>query len=135
LQKSVDAAAPARRPAHQRPAVGARALAMRRASRASTLTTRTSPGAAAQARAALALAPAPLETGRSCVSQLELGGGDIQPENRFQLSGFATPAVTMSGAVSPMTRAMAMVTPGRMPDTEVGSTIFMIVFHFGTPRA
>ena len=66
---------------------------------------------------------------------MNVGSVDIQPEKRFQLSVFANPAVTMMGAVSPMTRAMAMVTPERIPDTEVGRTIFTIVFHFGTPRA
>src|SRR5699024_12831026 len=70
LQKSVVDAAPARRPAHQRPAFGARALAMRRASRLSTMTNRTSTRAAAQARSELAIAAAPGETGRSCESQI-----------------------------------------------------------------
>ena len=41
----------------------------------------------------------------------------------------------ISGAVSPMTRARPSRTPVTMPENEVGMTIFMIVFHFGTPRA
>ena len=40
-----------------------------------------------------------------------------------------------SGAVSPMTRAIASVMPVMMPASAVGRTTFTIVFHFGTPRA
>ena len=40
-----------------------------------------------------------------------------------------------SGAVSPMTRAIASMTPVTMPATAVGSTTLTIVCHFGTPRA
>ena len=45
------------------------------------------------------------------------------------------PAVISSGAVSPMTRAIASMTPEVMPAIAVGSTICTIVSHFGTPRA
>ena len=34
-----------------------------------------------------------------------------------------------------MMRATASMMPVMMPDRAVGSTIFTIVFHFGTPRA
>ena len=39
------------------------------------------------------------------------------------------------GAVSPMTRAIASITPVVMPVEAVGSTMRSTVFHFGTPRA
>ena len=45
------------------------------------------------------------------------------------------PAITSSGAVSPITRAVASMTPVMMPPIEVGTTTLMIVRHFGTPRA
>ena len=45
------------------------------------------------------------------------------------------PAVTSSGAVSPMTRAIESMTPVVMPARQVGSTTLRIVSHFGTPRA
>ena len=45
------------------------------------------------------------------------------------------PATISSGAVSPMTRAMASITPVTMPASAVGSTTFTTVSHFGTPRA
>ena len=40
-----------------------------------------------------------------------------------------------SGAVSPITRAIARVIPDAMPATEVRSTTLTIVRHFGTPSA
>ncbi|KZX20846.1 hypothetical protein ACH61_02050 [Rathayibacter tanaceti] len=40
-----------------------------------------------------------------------------------------------SGAVSPMTRAIARVMPVVMPAMEVGRTILTTVSHFGTPSA
>ena len=40
-----------------------------------------------------------------------------------------------SGAVSPMTRAMASVTPVTRPAAAVRSTTFTMVSHFGTPSA
>ena len=45
------------------------------------------------------------------------------------------PAMMSSGAVSPMTRAMASVTPVVMPAIEVGMTTLRMVSHFGTPSA
>ena len=45
------------------------------------------------------------------------------------------PTAISSGAVSPMTRAIASVIPEAMPAIEVGSTTLMIVRHFGTPSA
>ena len=45
------------------------------------------------------------------------------------------PTVTSSGAVSPMTRAMASVMPDVMPAMLVGMTTLRIVRHFGTPSA
>ncbi len=45
------------------------------------------------------------------------------------------PATMRSGAVSPMTRAIASISPVTMPASDVGSTIFTIVSHFGTPSA
>ncbi len=41
----------------------------------------------------------------------------------------------ISGAVSPMTLARPSRMPVTMPENAVGRTTFMIVFHFGTPRA
>ena len=46
-----------------------------------------------------------------------------------------TPAVSSSGAVSPMTREIESMTPVVMPASEVGSTTLTIVSHFGTPSA
>ena len=40
-----------------------------------------------------------------------------------------------SGAVSPITRAMASVMPDAMPAIDVGMTTLMIVRHFGVPSA
>src|SRR5699024_4832169 len=68
IQRPPPQCLPPQRPPHQRPAFGASALAMRRASRLSTMTSRTSTRAAAQARSELAIAAAPGETGRSCES-------------------------------------------------------------------
>ena len=45
------------------------------------------------------------------------------------------PEMMSRGAVSPMTRAMASVTPVVMPAIDVGMTILRIVSHFGTPSA
>ena len=45
------------------------------------------------------------------------------------------PAMISSGAVSPITRAIASVTPVMIPDSAVGSTTLTMVRHFGTPRA
>ena len=46
-----------------------------------------------------------------------------------------TPAVSSSGAVSPMTREIESMTPVVMPAMEVGRTTFAMVRHFGTPSA
>ena len=43
--------------------------------------------------------------------------------------------MSSSGAVSPMTRAMARVMPVPMPAAATGSTTFRMVRHLGTPRA
>jgi hypothetical protein len=45
------------------------------------------------------------------------------------------PATMSSGAVSPMTRAIASVTPVVIPASDVGMTIFRMVSHLGTPSA
>ena len=45
------------------------------------------------------------------------------------------PEAIINGAVSPMMRAMARITPDTMPEIAVGRTILRIVRHFGTPRA
>src|SRR6218665_1087938 len=45
------------------------------------------------------------------------------------------PHTMSSGAVSPMTRAMASVTPVVSPASEGGSTILRMVNHYGTPSA
>ena len=45
------------------------------------------------------------------------------------------PTTSSTGAVSPITRATASMTPVVMPVDAVGSTTRRIVFHFGTPRA
>ena len=64
-----------------------------------------------------------------------VGSVVIQPENEFQLMAVAKPAVTSSGAVSPITRAMASVTPEAIPEIAVGMTTFRMVRHLRTPRA
>ena len=55
--------------------------------------------------------------------------------NRLKFVESVDPAMISSGAVSPMTRAMASVTPVMIPAMAVGSTTLTIVRHFGTPRA
>ena len=45
------------------------------------------------------------------------------------------PAAISSGAVSPITRATASITPVTMPASAVGSTTLTMVSHFGTPSA
>ena len=47
----------------------------------------------------------------------------------------ANPAVTRMGAVSPITRAIAKVTPDAMPEIAVGITTLRMVRHLRTPRA
>src|SRR5215467_4686811 len=57
------------------------------------------------------------------------------PLNGLSLMESVAPATSSTGAVSPQARAMASMTPVTMPVAAVGSTIFMIVFHFGMPSA
>ena len=45
------------------------------------------------------------------------------------------PTVISSGAVSPITRAIASITPVTMPAIDVRSTTLTTVSHLGTPRA
>ena len=53
----------------------------------------------------------------------------------FVLRLCVKPAVSSSGAVSPITREMASITEVMMPAIDVGRTTLRIVSHFGTPRA
>src|SRR5690606_29263617 len=55
--------------------------------------------------------------------------------NRLVFMLSVKPAVNSSGAVSPMTRAMASITLVAIPAIEVGMTTFRIVSHLGTPSA
>ncbi len=66
---------------------------------------------------------------------MKTGSVVIRPLNRFALTPSVAPAMTSSGAVSPITREIASTTPVTMPAIDVGSTTLMIVRHFGTPRA
>ena len=59
----------------------------------------------------------------------------MRPLKGSELIESITPVVTSSGAVSPMIRAMASITPVTRPAKAVGRTILMIVFHFGVPSA
>src|SRR3954467_13094399 len=60
---------------------------------------------------------------------------DIRPSNGFPFTEVTTPVVISSGAVSPMMRAIASITPVTMPAIAVGRTTLTTVFHFGTPSA
>ena len=57
------------------------------------------------------------------------------PEKTLLLIESVTPTVISSGAVSPITRAMAIITPVVMPGTAVRSTTLTMVSHLGTPSA
>ena len=59
----------------------------------------------------------------------------IRSANRLKFSESVKPAMISSGAVSPMTRATASVTPVMIPAMAVGRTTLTMVRHFGTPRA
>ena len=59
----------------------------------------------------------------------------MRPWKGLALSELTTPVVTSSGAVSPMIRAVASITPVTRPAKEVGRTTLVIVFHFGVPSA
>ena len=55
--------------------------------------------------------------------------------NRLLLRDAVKPAAISSGAVSPITRAIARMMPETSPETDVGTTTRTIVSHFGTPSA
>ena len=55
----------------------------------------------------------------------------MRPLNRLKFVESVAPQMISSGAVSPITRAMAIVTPVTMPASAVGSTTLTIVRHFG----
>jgi hypothetical protein len=57
------------------------------------------------------------------------------PSKRLKLMKGAYATRINTGAVSPMIRARARATPVSMPESAVGMTTLMIVFHLGTPRA
>ena len=65
---------------------------------------------------------------------MNTGSVIIRSANRLVFTESVEPAMISSGAVSPMTRAMASVTPVMMPASAVGSTTLTIVRHFGTPE-
>ena len=65
---------------------------------------------------------------------MKTGSVAIRPSNGLRFVG-GDATVSSSGAASPITRAMASVTPVAMPAAEVGSTTLTTVRHFGTPRA
>src|SRR6478672_12829542 len=66
---------------------------------------------------------------------MKVGSEAIQPPNTLLLMLVAKPAVTKMGAVSPMTLAIARVTPEAMPEIAVGITTLRMVRHLRTPRA
>jgi hypothetical protein len=59
----------------------------------------------------------------------------MRPSKGLKVTPVVMPTAMSSGAVSPMTRAIARVIPDAMPPTDVGRTTLRIVRHFGTPRA
>ena len=63
------------------------------------------------------------------------GRFSMRPANGFQLTVENVPVVMSRGAVSPITRATATITPVMMPAEAVGRTTLTTVRHFGTPRA
>ena len=85
--------------------------------------------------------PRPVDEGLAGHARRGVGveGEDRQrghpPANGLKLTPVVSPTMISSGAVSPMTRAIASVMPGAMPAIEVGMTTFMIVRHFGVPSA
>src|ERR687890_279570 len=66
---------------------------------------------------------------------MKVGSEAIQPPKTLELMLVAKPAVTRMGAVSPMTLAIARVTPDAMPEIAVGITTLMMVRHLRTPSA
>ena len=59
----------------------------------------------------------------------------MEPSSGLVLVRIVRPTVMSSGAVSPMTRAMAIMTEVAMPATAVRSTTLTMVSHLGTPSA
>ncbi len=53
----------------------------------------------------------------------------IRSSKRLKFTESVRPAMISSGAVSPMTRAMASMTPVTMPLIAVGSTTLVMVRH------
>ncbi|MNI97701.1 hypothetical protein D3C73_1563990 [compost metagenome] len=66
---------------------------------------------------------------------MNVGSEAIQPPNTLLLMVVAKPAVTRIGAVSPITRAIAKVTPEAIPEIAVGITTLVMVRHLRTPSA
>ena len=59
----------------------------------------------------------------------------IGPSSRSRFSFRAAPMTKINGAVSPAARAMASITPERMPPNADGSTTVTMVRHLRFPRA
>ena len=59
----------------------------------------------------------------------------ISPPNRFAFVETMYPAVMSSGAVSPMTRAIARIEPETMPESAVRNTTLVMVRCLVTPSA
>src|SRR4051794_12139286 len=59
----------------------------------------------------------------------------IRPSRGLELTESITPVVTRRGAVSPITRATASITPVTNPAIAVGRTMRSTTFHFGVPSA
>src|SRR3954447_16993909 len=105
---------------------------MRRAVRLSTITIRTRTRAAVQARSSDGSGGTPGDLYELKANTARLF---MRPSNGLVFTDDTTPTVISSGAVSPMMRAIAKTTPVTMPPKAVGNTTFVIVRHFGTPRA
>ena len=59
----------------------------------------------------------------------------MRESNGLRFTPVVMPTAMSSGAVSPITRAIARVMPDAMPAIDVGTTTLRIVRHFGTPSA
>src|SRR5690606_31231179 len=73
--------------------------------------------------------------GSAACSQMKVGSDAWGPWNGSLLIALVKKIVSSSGAVSPMTRATASITPVTMPVIAVGRTTKQIVRQRGTPSA
>src|SRR5690606_14689513 len=73
--------------------------------------------------------------GSAACSQMKVGSDACGPWNGSLLIALVKKIVSSSGAVSPMTRATASITPVTMPVIAVGRTTKRTVRQRGTPRA